>query len=395
VKHKNEKQPIKAIRTRRQQKEVSKKPPAEHNSAENKLPEYTDTGIGLDILDFQDALPFYVMLVDEEHHILQANNAVRAHLGAEPKDIIGKYCPKMIHGLDVPFDGCPLEEATGNGQVVERDVLDPKTGHWLRSGIYPTKKLTSDGKRIFFHMVLDITDRKRAEEQLRASHEKLRSLSAHLESVREEERKKIARDLHDETSQLLASLSAHLEAAIGTLPQRAIKSKAILKDAQALSVSVIDQLQKLIYELRPLLLDDLGLVSAVGWFVDNSLKASGIKTNFKTTGRKKRLSHQIETTIFRVIQEAISNILRHSHAKNVYLALHFKKGSIEAYVIDDGEGFDVDKAMSSKGGLRGFGLLGMKERTELINGTFNIQSQAGGGTKINIGIPFNNESSNK
>ena len=338
------------------------------------------------------------MLVDEDHHILQANEAVRSQLGVERKDIIGTFCPKTVHGVDGLFEGCPLEEAVAaNGKKpVERDLFDENSGRWLRSGIYPTTACTKNGKKIFFHMVLDITDRKVAEEQLKASHEQLRSISTHLESVREEERKKIARDLHDETGQLLASLSAHLEAAIGTLPENEHKAKDILRNAQSISINVIDRLQKLIYELRPLMLDDLGLRSAVGWFVENSLKPQGIKVSFKTTGRVKRLSRQIETTIFRVIQEAVINIAKHAYARNVSVTMHFKKGGIEACVIDDGEGFDVSKATSSKGRLLGYGLLGMKERVELIDGTFSIQSRpGGGGTKININIPLNSAASRK
>ena len=371
--------------------EENKKPLAEHKSSENELRPSLDTEIGLDILDFQDNLPFYVLLVDEDHNIWQANDAVLAQLGVEPKDIIGKYCPKVVHDLDGPFDGCPLEDSSRTGEAIERDLFDEKSGRWLRSGIYPTKKLAPNGKKLFFHMVLDITDSKQAEEQLKVSHEQLRKLSAHLESVREEERKNIARDLHDETSQLLASLSAHLEAAIGTLPHNVIKAEAMLRDAQGLSITVIDQLQKLIYEIRPLLLDDLGLVSAISWLIDNSFKTSEVKVKFKTTGRKRRLSRQIETTIFRVIQAAISNIIRHAHAKNANISIHFQKRIIQVQVIDDGKGFNVSKTMmSSKDEPRGFGLLGMRERVELINGSFNIQSHPTvDGTHINIEIPLN------
>ncbi len=85
----------------------------------------------ISVLDLLDALPFYAMLVDKYHHILYANSKVRTHLGVEPKDIIGKYCPKVIRGLDGAFPGCPLEEAAETGEAVEREVLDPKTKRWL------------------------------------------------------------------------------------------------------------------------------------------------------------------------------------------------------------------------------------------------------------------------
>ena len=209
-------------------------------------------------------------------------------------------------------------------------------------------------------------------------------------SIQEEERKRIARELHDETSQVLASLTANLEAAVGTLPASANKTKAMLKKAQALSVNILDELHKLIYELRPSLLDDLGLVAAIRWLVDSNLGAAGVIVNFKTTGRVRRLDTQLETILFRVVQEAVSNIARHADAKNADVSLHFKKSIIRVRVRDDGRGFDVKEAISSKDRPRGLGLLGMKERVELVNGTLSIRSSPGsGGTEINIEIPLN------
>jgi PAS domain S-box-containing protein len=346
-----------------------------------------------DISDILDALPFYVLLVDEDHHILTANRAVRTHLGVEPEEIKGRYCPKVIHGLDRPYEGCPLEEAAASGQAIERELLDNKDGRWLCSAIYPIQGVTSEGKRIFFHMVTDITERKRAEEQLAASHEQLLSLSKHLESLREEERKKIARDLHDETSQVVTSLTAHLEAAANMLPADAPKVRAILKNAEDLSVSILDQLQKLIYELHPLVLDDLGLVAAVRWLLENNLKAAGIKVDFKTAGRTRRLPRHLETAIFRVAQEAVSNIARHAKARNAVVRLEFSKNAVSMHIRDDGRGFDVGEAMNLKQGLRGYGLLGMKERTQLIGGTFALRTGPGNGTEIDIRFPLQHETS--
>ncbi len=348
-----------------------------------------DTILNLHILDILDSIPFYVLLIDEDHYILQANRAVTAELGMEPKDIIGKYCPKVVHGVDGSFDGCPLEEAIEKDRAIEREVFDKKSGRWLLSAIYPIQGLIRNGKRIYFHMVTDITDRKQTEKQLSASHKRLRNLSMHLETVREEERRTIARDLHDDTSQVVASLNVYLEAAIGTLPVDANNTKVILRKAQALSINILDQISKLIYELHPPMLDDLGLVASIGWLIDNNLKATGIKVNFKTVGRVRRLPRQLETTVFRVVQEALSNIVRHASAKNVSVGLHFRKSIITVNITDDGRGFDVEEAMSLKDGLRGFGLIGMKERIELANGTFNIQTHPSGGSKINIEIPSN------
>jgi two-component system sensor histidine kinase UhpB len=208
--------------------------------------------------------------------------------------------------------------------------------------------------------------------------------------VREEERKKIARDLHDETSQIIASLNAHLEAAVGMLPDGKPKVKAILRRAQSLSTRIYDELQKLIYELRPSLLDDLGLIAAIRSLIENNLKAAGIKADFNIIGRVSILPNQTETTLYRLIQEAVSNIIRHSRAKNADISLHFEERIIRVRIWDNGKGFNVEKAISSKDGVSGFGLLGMKERAELVKGTFGIRSHpSGDGTEINIVIPTN------
>jgi len=215
-------------------------------------------------------------------------------------------------------------------------------------------------------------------------------------SIQEEERRRIARELHDETSQVLASLAASLEVAADMLPASADKTRVTLRKAQTLSVGILDEIHKLIYELRPTLLDDLGLVAATRWLVDNNLRATGIRVSFKTVGHERRLPPQLETTLFRVVQEAVFNIARHAHAKNASVNLRFKKSVIEVRVSDDGEGFDIEEAISSKDRPRGLGLLGMKERVELMSGILSIRSHpSGGGTEIDIKIPLNYEVSSE
>ncbi len=207
-------------------------------------------------------------------------------------------------------------------------------------------------------------------------------------SIQEEERKRIARELHDETSQSLASLVASLEAMAGMLPQGADKIRERMKKTQHLSISILDEIHKLIYELRPSLLDDLGLVAASRWLAENNLETTGIKVDFQTLSREQRLPFQLEATLFRVIQEAFSNITRHAGAENVSVRLEFRKNLVRVCIEDDGKGFDVAEAIKSKNRPRGLGLLGMKERVELVQGTLEISSRPGSGTRLDIEIPF-------
>jgi len=206
-------------------------------------------------------------------------------------------------------------------------------------------------------------------------------------SIQEEERKRIARELHDETTQTVASLAASLEAVAGSLPEEAAGAKSRLKKLQSISIGILDEVHKLIYELRPTLLDDLGLVAATRWLTEKNLKSAGLTVNFSVIGQERRLSTQLETTLFRVIQEAITNIARHSKAKRANIALHFTKRAIRVTVKDNGVGFDVEEAITSKARPRGLGLLGMRERAELFNGSFGIRSSEKKGTEIKIRIP--------
>ncbi len=135
-----------------------------------RLPKTEDSGIGT--AEVLDALPFYVMLIDSRHHVLGANRAVTQALGVSPEGILGGYCPRVVHGLEGPFPGCPLELAVESGGAVEKEIYDPDRGAWLRSGVYPIGKKTGDGHDIFLHLAQDITGQKTVEierdRQLRA-----------------------------------------------------------------------------------------------------------------------------------------------------------------------------------------------------------------------------------
>ena len=135
-----------------------------------------ETDISSHLLSLLNEFPVYVMLVDEDHRILLVNEAVRQDLGLSPDQIVGGYCPQVVHGLDGPFPGCPLEEALRKGHAIEREFVDPASGRWLEGVIYPTQYRTEDDRDVFYHMVRDITEKKQAQEALREREEHLRLL---------------------------------------------------------------------------------------------------------------------------------------------------------------------------------------------------------------------------
>jgi PAS domain S-box-containing protein len=338
--------------------------------------------------DVLDALPFYVMLIDPDHYILAANQAVQSQLGVKPRDILGKYCPQIIHGLNQPFEGCPLEEAVKTGKATVSELWDKASGRWSTSAVYPTRAVTPQGKTIYLHIVVDITDRKKAEAALRVSRDQLHKLSSYLERAMEAEKKKIARDLHDETSQLIASLHAFLQAASETLEQDPAKTLSLLKKAQSVTKTIHDEIHRLIYELRPSMLDELGLIAAVQSLQTSVLGAAGLKSELKISGQQRRLGPDQETALFRVVQESFSNIVRHSQARRVKVKIFFRKAFARLCVSDDGVGFDFSDAISSKEKVRGVGLIGMRERIDLIGGKLEISARPGEGTEVVVEVPY-------
>ena len=131
----------------------------------------------MDIQKILDAFPDYILLLDDNHHILMANAAIKDALGVDPAEIIGGYCPKLVHGTEEPFPGCPLEEAVEKGVAVQRELYEPTLERWLLSAIYPTTMKTETGQTIYVHVVHDITDRKVAEEKLKDNYTKLAKMT--------------------------------------------------------------------------------------------------------------------------------------------------------------------------------------------------------------------------
>lgn len=338
-----------------------------------------------------DSLPFYVLLVDENHTILKANRAVINKLGYKPEEIIGHYCPKVVHGIDGPFHGCPLEESVEKGEALEREVFDEHSGRWLSSAIYPTELSTNEGYGVYFHMVLDISEKKSIEEAHTVSSERLRSLSAYLEKAIEEERQKIARDLHDDVSQVIASINAHLASAINKLPEGSDESRITLQKAEAFSVQLLERIHGLIYQLRPSILDDFGLIAAIQWLSKNTLEISGITVDIKSKNEEPGLSSELRTILFRIFQEVFSNIVKHSKATNVTVHLSFNKSNIKIRIKDNGIGFEVNEAFNASDRPRGLGLIGMQERIDYLGGKFIVESEPGKGTSKIITIPLLNQ----
>lgn len=204
-------------------------------------------------------------------------------------------------------------------------------------------------------------------------------------SAQEDERKRLARELHDETTQTLTALGVRLQLALAAPPEARERE---LEEARTLAARSLDELRRLMHDLRPSVLDDLGLVPALRWYADRHLAARGISARFEVGDLPDRLPYELETALFRAAQEALTNVSRHAGAEMVLVEIAAENGQLALDIEDDGRGFDPTDVTPRPGDLRGLGLLGMRERVELLGGTVTINSAPGRGTHVSIRVPL-------
>ena len=230
----------------------------------------------------------------------------------------------------------------------------------------------------------EINQRKRAEEAVKKSESELRSLSSKLLDSHEEENKRIGNELHDGIAQTLSSIKFWAEAA-----QLQMGREDFMEACKSLD-TVVSQLQGAVQEirsisknLRPTILDDLGILPTISWLCQdfqNLHPLIGIESHVQLEERD--VSDDLKTVVFRVLQEALNNIGKHSQADQVVIGLKRTDGRVDLIITDNGMGFDVPDALSTKKHVRGLGLASMKERTELSSGSFSIESREGAGTTV-------------
>lgn len=266
------------------------------------------------------------------------------------------------------------EFATGN--------LNARTG--ISGGRDELNQLASAFDQMAEKLEQRQAERDRAEREIRNSREQLRNLSAHLQSVREEERTRMAREIHDELGQGLTALKMD----VSWLNRRLLKEDATFKNKLASMEEVIDRtiqtVQKLSGELRPGMLDDLGLAAAIEWQAEDFQKRTGIDCEVSLSTEETLLNRDQSTTMFRIFQETLTNVIRHARATKVTVRLEEQNGSIVLEVTDNGRGITEAEIRDAKS----FGLIGMRERVEFIDGEVTIIGSPGKGTRITVTLPL-------
>lgn len=258
-------------------------------------------------------------------------------------------------------------------------VRHPVRGErWIEGHSMPLRE--PDGSTLWHGVVSDITERKHTEEALAASRASLEALTRRLLEVQESERRLIARELHDEVGGALTAVKLNLQAL--RRAQTAEEGEAILVDGLALVDGAIQSVRALSLDLRPAVLDDLGLIPALKWYCERQAQRAGVAIELALDAIDLKAAPPLESASFRIVQEAVTNALRHAGARRVRVALRREDGHFAIEIADDGGGFDA--AAARRRGLAGesSGLLGMEERAVLLGGRLVIDSTAGAGTRV-------------
>lgn len=207
--------------------------------------------------------------------------------------------------------------------------------------------------------------------------------------AQEEERQRVARDIHDGPAQSMSNVVLKAEICERLVDVDLVKTKEELQSLKRIVRESLQDVRKIIYNLRPMSLDDLGLVPTLQRYVMTFQEETGTAVSFKARGLYDDIRPVISLTVFRIVQEAISNIGKHAEAQNITVNLEFTDTELKLYIYDDGKGFDVNSLKAKGEDMNGgFGLFSMKERIELLDGEFQINSEFGKGTRINIEIPL-------
>jgi len=233
------------------------------------------------------------------------------------------------------------------------------------------------------HLQRELADMAR---KVQAAQEGLHDYIGAITSAQEEERLRLARELHDDTIQAVIALKQRVQ-----LAEKSVKdhqARQSLNELETLAEQTIENLRRLTRALRPIYLEDLGLVTALEMLARETNQADHLDIRFEKHGQERRLPHEVELALYRIAQEALSNVVRHSQAQNGTLQIDFNDREIKLEINDDGTGFEMPRSPTDFAPNGHFGLLGMRERADLIGGRLEVQSEIGYGTKLSVHVPI-------
>ncbi len=346
-----------------------------------------------------DGSPIPAFGINYKHRITHWNTALEVFSGIKSQDVIGTdqhwrslHSEKRQLLADLLVDGVSTQEVEElyRGKIERSRLIDGafevedffpalgKTGKWIRFTVSPVKD--KNGRIVgAIETLADITARKNA-------HHNLRYYLQQITIAQEEERKRIARELHDDTAQNLIALLHQVENYLNDNKNLPVKEAKALWGFHERVRDILQEVRRFSRDLRPSILDDLGLIPSLDWALGELKKDYGLDTELKVVGGERRLPQEKELLLFRIVQEALINTAKHAHARKAELTVEFAEDSIRVTISDDGEGFMIQGAgtLLQRGKL---GLVGMQERIQLLGGTIQMNSQVGKGTTILVEAP--------
>ena len=319
-------------------------------------------------------------VLSRDHTVLHCNGRFARFLGAGLQRVIGSSMLDLVWPDDhSKLDALLRRAAQKNCRGEIR--LQSRKGAPLSVHL-SLNPLRLESTKAVCLIASDLSEMKRAEQELRASSEQLRNLAAHLLSVREEERARISREVHDELGQSLTAVKMDLAWLAGRLPRRKGQMLKRIRSTRQLADDIIQSIRRISTELRPAVLD-LGLAEAVEWQVQEFQTRSGIQCTVRLLTREVVASNA-STAMFRIFQETLTNVARHAKATRTEVVLQKQQDWLVLLIRDNGRGFDqADPSLS-----KSLGLLGMRERAAILGGRVNISSAPGKGTTVTAWIPL-------
>lgn len=341
-----------------------------------------------------ERIPLAYLIIDKDFKIKFFNPEAEKIFGYKNKEVKGKDPYEFL----IPETSKALVEEKRkrwllgdmNANSINENIT--KDGRIILCEWYNTPILDENGNLVeVISMGIDVTEREKSKEELIKSEQKLRALASHLQYIREEERAAIARELHDELGQILTSVKMNLMMMTKQVIQEdeSFDKTIFENEIQSMNEMIehsVRRLKKLISELRPEVLDNLGLIPAVEWLVEQFISRSGIKVNFSPQIKKINLPKDKQLNIYRIIQESLTNVLRHSKANQINLDIFESDNNICIVIKDNGIGFNPEKLDP----LHSIGITGMKERALTFGASLNIESLPGLGTTVLLSVPRNN-----